>query len=468
MSEVVTSAGLFSQMREWAIEAKQLAIDGEVEEAEGLLAKVDELQPQAEALKRAEDQAGLFDRVDRDLPFADNTDDAEDNESGEQVDPAVKAVYSIRFGSDEAAVQAVLKDLYGSDYMHKRVRQQDAFVKYLRDYNHEPKGEDHALLKTVLVTPDLALKAVKQGLSVKYMKAASEGIDEYGGYAVPIDFQTEVIRRIQGVTVMRGRARTMTTSRDRVELPKLTGGDDQYPTAVRITWVDETPTAGTADTTPTWGTEPIDVETMMAETFLSRNLVEDAAFDLVAELTMSFGEGSGIDEDNRFLVGDGIGKPKGLLVDGDTVPTGMTEVNSGNASTLTWDGLIGLSYGIAAQYRRNAVWIMERATASAIRKMKDGMGRYLWEPNQQAGQPANLLGFPVLEQEIMPTIGAGTYPILFGDPQGYRIVDRVGMTVERYLDSATARINSVVYVMRRRLGGKLVEPWRWAVQKVSA
>jgi HK97 family phage major capsid protein len=68
----------------------------------------------------------------------------------------------------------------------------------------------------------------------------------------------------------------------------------------------------------------------------------------------------------------------------------------------------------------------------------------------------------------MPTIGAGTYPLIFGDLKGYTIVDRVGMSIERYLDSATARQDMVAYLMRRRVGGKVMEPWRFAVQKVAA
>ena len=80
-----------------------------------------------------------------------------------------------------------------------------------------------------------------------------------------------------------------------------------------------------------------------------------------------------------------------------------------------------------------------------------------------------MLGYPVLEQETMPDPDTGSnYPIIFGDPAGYTIVDRVGMSVERYLDSSTARENKVLYVMRRRLGGQVTRDWAFGVQKVSA
>ena len=67
----------------------------------------------------------------------------------------------------------------------------------------------------------------------------------------------------------------------------------------------------------------------------------------------------------------------------------------------------------------------------------------------------------------MSDIGAGAYPILFGSLDAYTIVDRLGMTVERYLDSQTARQNLVYFVMRRRLGGEMVETWKTVAHKVS-
>jgi HK97 family phage major capsid protein len=49
----------------------------------------------------------------------------------------------------------------------------------------------------------------------------------------------------------------------------------------------------------------------------------------------------------------------------------------------------------------------------------------------------------------------------------YTIVDRLGITVERYDDATTASTNSVKYVMRRRLGGQLLEPYRLTTLKIA-
>jgi len=137
-------------------------------------------------------------------------------------------------------------------------------------------------------------------------------------------------------------------------------------------------------------------------------------------------------------------------------------------TTTTADGLIALVYGIAAQYRGRARLLTKRTTMREIRQLKTGDGEYIWDRNFQAGQPDRILGYPTMESETMPAITASYYPLIFGDFSGYYIADRVGMSVERYLDSATARVNSVLYVARRRLGGQCCEPWKFAVQKVAA
>ena len=77
--------------------------------------------------------------------------------------------------------------------------------------------------------------------------------------------------------------------------------------------------------------------------------------------------------------------------------------------------LIDLVYALKAGYRQNASWVMNRKTQAAIRKLKDADGNYLWQPAATAGSRATLMGFPMVEAEDMPDIGANATPIAFGD-----------------------------------------------------
>jgi len=94
---------------------------------------------------------------------------------------------------------------------------------------------------------------------------------------------------------------------------------------------------------------------------------------------------------------------------------------------------------------------MNRRTVSAVRKLKDGDGNYLWRPGA-AGESASLLGYAVTEIEDMPDIGANSFSIGFGDfRRGYLIVDRQGARVLR--DPYSLKPYVLFYTTKRVGGG---------------
>jgi HK97 family phage major capsid protein len=116
------------------------------------------------------------------------------------------------------------------------------------------------------------------------------------------------------------------------------------------------------------------------------------------------------------------------------------------------DVLISLIYALKAGYRQNASFVMNRKVQGAIRKFKDGQGNYLWQPPASAGQPATLMGFPVVEAEDMPDIAANAMALAFGDfRRGYLVVDRAGVRVLR--DPYSAKPYVLFYTTKRVGGG---------------
>jgi len=170
-------------------------------------------------------------------------------------------------------------------------------------------------------------------------------------------------------------------------------------------------------------------------------------------------------EGTAFVSGDSIGKPEGLLTN-----SSVGESNSGHASTLLADGLITLVHSIKSEYGRNGSFVFNRGTLSAIRKLKDTAGQYVFQAGMslQAGVPNTILGYPYVEATDMPDVGAGTYPVLFGDfRRAYMIVDRVALAVTR--DPFTqATSGNVRYIARRRVGGQVIQAEAVVKQKVSA
>lgn len=390
------------------------------------------------------------------------------------------APYALRYQEPEAAVKAVISDLYGSDfnYNQKRDAQMTSFSKYLRFGDKRLTLNDVELLtpswKTLILRPEVIKSEIESGRSVAEIKTTLiEGSNDLGGYIVPEDFRTDVIKRLMGNTFVRRRARVITTTRDAVDYPRLEGGNTLYTSAVRVTWVEEQPSSATAaQTNNTWGMVKIPIHTVMARTDLSKNLIEDAAFNLLDYTSALFAEAMGIDEDNQFLTGTGGGTPMGVLGSrsgAELAPiTGVTAVVSGSASAVTSDGLYDLVYTIASQYRNGASFAMARTAQRDIRKLKDGNSRYLWQDSFQAGQPPSLVGFPVDESESLPAVAANNHSIIFGNWLGYLVADRVGMSIQRVEDSTTVGQNKIALYARRRLGGYPVEPWRFACQKISA
>lgn len=468
---------LLTQARSLLDEANKALEEDNLELAQTKREEAATVQEKAKALKAQQDMAEELDELTpkpkEKSPIRPPFEVTEDSEEEEKKETSFdKSFYVMKYGNISAAQKAVAIDLYGADYLSKRDKQVHAFAKYIR--GNVLSAQEEALLKQIILVPEAIEAQVKGGFSVADIKATlQEGVNDLGGFLVPEDFRLEIIKRLMGLTVMRGRARVVQTIRDAAEWPKLEGGNSRYTSAVRVTWVDELPASATAaETNPTFGMLRIPVHTAMARTDVSQNMLEDTPFNMLQVLAELFSEAMAVDEDEKFLIGTGGGAPRGILGNRSganaTPEDGIESVNSGDASALTPDGLIDLVYGLHSQYRGNAVLVGARATHGAARKLKDGNSDYMWQPGIQAGEPPTLLGYPFLESEAMPAIGANNYPVVFGDPKGYLIVDRVGMSVKRVEDTTTVGGNKVALFARRRLGGQVIEPWRFQAHKVSA
>lgn len=357
---------------------------------------------------------------------------------------AYKQVYIKKYGTPAAEFDAIANELYGDagGYYAVSAMKHADFRRYLRTGQGDPR-----LARTLLLSQDQIAEAVIIGNTMGEIKATMvEATDTLGGYLVPEDYQQgEIISRLPGLTVVRPLATVRQTTRDAYSVAVRTGGDSRYVGNVRVTPVDESPTGTEANTNATFGKMTIPIHTLLADVSISRSVLEDAAVDLGSELAEEFGTARAIKEDEYYLIGSGVGVPTGILKNATTggpSDANMITVVSGDAATLqggdATKGLVSVPYGLQAQYRQNgAVWIMNKATLATTRTLKDGMGRYLWADNNNllaGGQSDKLLGYTVKESEALGNIAANAYPIIFGDLKGYRIVDRVGMSIERYTD----------------------------------
>ncbi|MCH5373928.1 MAG: phage major capsid protein, partial [Planctomycetes bacterium] len=189
----------------------------------------------------------------------------------------------------------------------------------------------------------------------------------------------------------------------------------------------------------------------------SQRLLDDSAFDIEGWLAGRIADKFARAEASAFINGDGIDKPKGILshakVDNDVwtwgnigyVPTGLDgDIGGGVAS-------VDLVYALGAQYRANATFVMNSKTAGLVRKLKDADGRFLWSDGLAAGEPARLMGYPVVVAEDMPDAGFDAFAIALGDfGAGYTIAERPDLRVLR--DPFSAKPH-VLFYATKRVGG---------------
>ena len=150
-------------------------------------------------------------------------------------------------------------------------------------------------------------------------------------------------------------------------------------------------------------------------------------------------------------VGDGTGKPTGLLHTTGGAEIGVT---AASATAITADEIIDLFYSLRAPYRKRASWMLNDTTVKAIRKLKDSNGQYLWQPALTANSPDMLLGRPLNTSVCVPSIAADAKIALFGDYSYYWIADRKARSLRR-LNELFSTTGQVGFLATQRVDGKL-------------
>lgn len=300
-----------------------------------------------------------------------------------------------------------------------------------------------------------ARKGIDNGLRAMEIQAAmTDGSDPDGGYAIPVELDRNVDKILRNAVAMRRLANVITGT---VGYHKLVSANN-----TASGWVGETdarPNTGTPQLiklTPYFGE-------IYANPSCSQNSLDDIFFDVESFLQESISEEFIWQEGAAFITGDGIKKPKGIL----SFPTAATadgvrpfgtiqyvvsgDANGFPATTATfcpYDLLIDLTGAVKAAYRQNASFLMNKKTLTFLRKVKTTLeGEYIVAP-ATATAPPTIDGYPIEEDENMPDIAAGSFPIAFGDfKKAYTIVDILGTRVLR--DNLTLKPMVQFYTTKR-------------------
>lgn len=295
-------------------------------------------------------------------------------------------------------------------------------------------------------------KGLESGVELKALAGTT---DSAGGYAVPEEIDAEIGRLLTSISPIRAIANVVRVGSSGYRKLVTAGGTPSG-------WVSET--AGRPETaTPTFIEVAPPFGELYANPAASQAMLDDAAFDVEAWLAQEIATEFARAEGSAFVGGNGVNRPKGFLAG----PTSAQADGARAFGTLQYlatgtvagfgadpaDKLIDLVQALRPPYRQGASFVMNSATASAIRKFKTSDGAFLWQAGLSAGQPDTLLGYPVVEAEDMPDVTADSLSIAFGNFRaGYLIAERTETQILR--DPYTNK-PFVHFYATKRIGGQV-------------
>ena len=167
-----------------------------------------------------------------------------------------------------------------------------------------------------------------------------------------------------------------------------------------------------------------------ARSLISKSLVNNSQFDLVPFVVRKMAEAAAYWIENQLINGT-TNKIEGLS-------KVTASVTAASATAVTADELINLQETIPDVYQGGCIWVMSKATRTAIRKLKDGQGNYLLNKDATSRWGYTLFGKDVYISDNMPDMATGKRAILYLDPTGLAVkmteTPSVEVLREKYAD----------------------------------
>lgn len=288
-------------------------------------------------------------------------------------------------------------------------------------------------------------------LKPEEVRALQADADIYGGFLVaPPQFVLKLIQAMDNEVFIRGMATVYpVTKSESLGAPSL-DNDPADPS-----WTAEIAT-GSEDSTISFGKRELTPHPLAKIIKVSEKLLRVSAMDVESLVTSRLAYKFSVTAENKYLNGTGDNQPMGVFT-AATAGFGIStsrDVSTGNTATaITFDGLTEALYSLKAQYHPRATWIFHRTAIKNLRKIKDGEGQYIWQPDVKGGQPDMIMGRPYKMSEYCPcTFTAGLYVGIIGDFSYYWIADALNMRVQR-LSELYAATNQVGFIGRLESDG---------------
>lgn len=254
-----------------------------------------------------------------------------------------------------------------------------------------------------------------------------EGVGADGGFAVPPDFRTEILKKVLGEDSLLARTDQMITTTNGITIPLDETTPWQTSGGIQAYWESEGGQKGQSK--PSLGGLTVKANKVIALVPVTDELLEDAP-SMASYINSRAPEKIDFKVNEAIIKGTGVGQPLGILNSAGTV---VVDKESGQAAdTVLTENIMGMYYRMHAAGKRRAVWLMNSDSEALLWRLKfvdQGSGNavpmYMPPGGMSAAPYGTLLGRPVMTSEAMPALGdAGD--IIFADMDAYMTVVKSG------------------------------------------
>lgn len=284
-----------------------------------------------------------------------------------------------------------------------------------------------------------------------------EGVGADGGFAVPPDFRTEIVKKVMGEDSLLGMVDQMVTSSNAITVPLDQTAPWDSSGGIQAYWESE---AGQKTQSKVALSElTVKANKVIVLVPMTDELLQDAP-SMASYVNKKAPEKIYYKTNEAIIKGTGVGQPLGILNSAGTIT--VDAVSGQAADTVVFQNIMSMYYRMNSASRRKAVWLMNGDAEEQLSYMKfvdQGSGNavpvYLPPGGLSATPYATLLGRPIVTSEAMPALGdAGD--IIFSDLSAYMGVVKAGgirqdVSIHLFFDYDITAFRFVL-----RIGG---QPW---------
>lgn len=196
-----------------------------------------------------------------------------------------------------------------------------------------------------------------------------------------------------------------------------------------------------------------------ALTKVSKSLINNSSFDIVNFVVNQMAENIA-----RWIEGECLNGTRDKV---DGISKATQVVTAAAATAITGDELIDLQEQVPDAYQSSCIWIMNKATRSAIRKLKSSDGDYLLQKDATARWGYKLFGADVYCSDNVDKMAASKTAVVYGDMSGLAVKVSEDINIE-VLREKYATQHAVGVVGWIEIDAKIENQQKIAVLKMAA